>query len=40
MYDWVTTTTIDNDGIYGSIQYIYVYDTYAPEDDIIYNENY
>jgi len=40
MYDWVTTTTIDNDGIYGSIQYIYVYSTYTPEDDIIYNENY
>ena len=35
MYDWVTTTTIDDDGIY--IQYhIFLYDTYAPEDDIIY----
>jgi hypothetical protein len=38
MYDWVTTTTIDNDGFYGSIQYIFIYYSYAPGDDIIHNK--
>jgi|13_taG_2_1085334.scaffolds.fasta_scaffold255062_1 hypothetical protein len=38
MYDWVTTTTVDGTGEFGSIQYILVYETYVAQDDIVYNE--
>tara|TARA_R100000353_G_scaffold51325_1_gene40729 strand:- start:57 stop:179 length:123 start_codon:yes stop_codon:yes gene_type:complete len=37
IYDWITTTTIDDDSPYSHLQYIYVYDSY-PEDTIIYKE--
>jgi len=37
MYDWVTTTTIDNYSPDYYIQYIFVYDTYYPGDEITYN---
>lgn len=37
IYDWVTTTTIDDDSPYSHLQYIYVYDSY-PDDEIIINQ--
>lgn len=38
MYDWVTTTTIDNENLFTHIQYVYVYETYYDEDEIIDNQ--
>ena len=34
MYNWVTTTTVDETEEFSSIQYIYIYEY----DDIVYNE--
>ncbi len=38
MYNWVTTTTVDETGEFDSIQYILIYESYTAYDDIVYNE--
>jgi hypothetical protein len=38
MYDWVTTTTVDNTGEFSSIQYIVIYEAYTTEEPFIYNK--
>jgi len=36
MYDWVTTATCENEYTY--IQYIFVYNTYMNDEELIYNQ--